>query len=209
MTKVGDELIRPLLRALDDIPVHGRQLGDVPRGLKTTQRRNRDSVAGIDRLDVTVKSFRRNKKHDIGEYRRQLDEQMTALQGMSVADWRRNRSEYLAQGRTSDSLRAQQIARDAAFQEKYRALRRSNQGREEAMENAREWMKTQAATHRLDGIAGGDVTDISGVGDARINSSLGSQWRSRVGALDKAVDDFVAQNPDVDLSSVFMSIGFR
>jgi hypothetical protein len=35
-----------------------------------------------------------------------------------------------------------------------------------------------AAIHRLDIIAGGNPSDISGLGDKRINSSLGSQWRN-------------------------------
>lgn len=36
-----------------------------------------------------------------------------------------------------------------------------------------------AATHRLDIIAGGDPSDISGMGDRSVNSSLGSQWKGR------------------------------
>lgn len=54
MAKVGDELIRPIIRALDDVPVHGRQLGELVRGLRTTQRRNRDGVNAVDRyIDTT------------------------------------------------------------------------------------------------------------------------------------------------------------
>ncbi|WP_420710642.1 polymorphic toxin type 15 domain-containing protein [Agrococcus sp. SL85] len=79
-------------------------------------------------------------------------------------------------------------------------------GSTEAARNADAWLSTRAATHRLDGIAGGDLTDISGVGDSGVNSSLGSQWRSRVGAPDQAVLDFVSNDPGVDRSSVFMHI---
>lgn len=49
MSKVGDELIRPILRALDDLPVRARYLGDLFRGLKGKQRTNRD---GVDEVDV-------------------------------------------------------------------------------------------------------------------------------------------------------------
>lgn len=209
MAKVGDELIRPMLRALDDVPVHGRQLGDMLRGLKGKQRRNRDGVEDIDTFDVTLKPFKRNKKHDPVEYNRQYNEQIDTLQNMSVADWRRNRSEYLENGRTSDSLRAQQNARDTALQDKILELREKGQSKAEATQNAQQWLSTQAATHRLDGIAGGDVTDISGVGDSRINSSLGSQWRSRVADIDAAVGSYVAANPGADLSNVFMNVVFR
>lgn len=40
-------------------------------------------------------------------------------------------------------------------------------------------MSKLAATHRLDIIAGGDPSDISGMGDRRTNSSLGPQWKGR------------------------------
>lgn len=209
MARVGDELITPMLRALDDIPVHGRQLGEMVRGLRSTQRRNRDGVEGIDTFDVTLRPFRRNRKHDPVEYDRQYNEQMDALQQMPLSDWLRNRTEYVQNGRTPDSLRAQANAREAALKAKILEFREQGQSRSEAAENASSWLATQAATHRLDGIAGGDVTDISGVGDSRINSSLGSQWRSRVGDIDAAVVRFIHANPGADLSGVYMNVTFR
>ena len=123
MARVADELIRPMLRALDDLPVHGRQLGDMVRGLRGQQRRNRDGVEEIDTFDVTLKPFKRNRKHDPAEYTRQYDEQMDALQQMPVSDWIRNRTEYLQNGRTPDSLRAQENAREAALKAKILELR--------------------------------------------------------------------------------------
>ncbi|CAL4860680.1 polymorphic toxin type 15 domain-containing protein [Microbacterium sp. MM2322] len=209
MARVGDELIKPMLRALDDIPVHGRQLGEMVRGLRGKQRRNRDGVEEIDTFDVTLRPFKRNKKHDPVEYDRQYNEQMDALQQMPLSDWLRNRTEYVQNGRTPDSLRAQENARAAALKAKILELREQGQSRSEAAENASSWLATQAATHRLDGIAGGNVTDISGVGDARINSSLGSQWRSRVGDIDAAVVRFIQSHPGVDLSDVYMNVTFR
>jgi len=209
MARVGDELIKPMLRALDDIPVHGRQLGDMVRGLRGKQRRNRDGIEDIDTFDVTLRPFKRNRKHDPVEYDRQYNEQMDALQQMPLSDWLRNRTEYLQNGRTSDSLRAQEYARGIAEKKKFAELIRSGQSPDAARTNAAEWMRTQAATHRLDGIAGGDVTDISGVGDSRINSSLGSQWRTRVGDIDAAVVRYIQANPGADLSSVYMNVVFR
>lgn len=52
MTKIGDEVFRPIIRALDDAPVHMRQLRDVVDGLKAKQIRNRDGVTSIDRIDT-------------------------------------------------------------------------------------------------------------------------------------------------------------
>jgi len=40
-------------------------------------------------------------------------------------------------------------------------------------DRARRAMSKHSALHRLDDIAGGDATDISRVGDSRVNSSLG------------------------------------
>lgn len=48
MTRIGDEVFRPIIRALDDAPVHLRPVGDVPRLLKRQQRRNQDGVHDID-----------------------------------------------------------------------------------------------------------------------------------------------------------------
>ena len=46
-------------------------------------------------------------------------------------------------------------------------------------------MKTLAALHNPDMVAAGQDI-ITGFGDRGINSSLGSQWKDRVGDLDKA-----------------------
>lgn len=40
-------------------------------------------------------------------------------------------------------------------------------------------LKELAATHALDMIAGGDPSNISGMGDKATNSSLGPQWKGR------------------------------
>ena len=168
----------------------------------------RSDVDNPTTMDVDIRSFN-NRRYDQTEFNRQVDEQVDALQDLSVADWIRNRGDYLDGGRTSASRRAQQEARERAFDDQVETLMDAGVEYEDAVQQANEWLSTQAATHRLDGIAGGDLTDIPGVGDAGVNSSLGSQWRHRVSALDTAVADFVANNPGVDLSEVFMNIRFR
>jgi hypothetical protein len=162
-----------------------------------------------DKVDFTLKIFMKNKNHDSVEYNRQYNEQMDTLQKTPLSDWLKNRVEYLDNGRTPDSVRAQQAARDAAFRDMYDDLRDQGLSKDAADKAAKEWLRTQAATHRLDGIAGGDVTDISGVGDTRVNSSLGSQWRSRVSDIDRAVIEFIEDNPGADLSSTFINVVFR
>lgn len=209
---IGDAVIRPLKNALDGAPIHLRQLKAVVEKAGKKQGRNKSGTESIDRmdLDVEIKAFKRNRKHDSAEFIRQRDEQLEALQNISLEDWVNNRLEYGANGRSTDSLRAQAIARDDALRAETLRLRlEEGMSASQARETAAEWMQAQAATHRLDGIAGGNQTDISGVGDSRVNSSLGSQWRSRVGDLDRAVTTFIQNNPGVDLSTVRFNLSFR
>ncbi|MGF6822550.1 hypothetical protein M2317_001457 [Microbacterium sp. ZKA21] len=213
--------IKPIIRELKDAALKGassakdklhRLADNLDEHFDTVIRevRDQDKFDGKpNKIDVSLKKFKKNRNHDSAEYNRQYNEQMDTLQSTSVSDWLKNRIEYLDNGRTSDSLRAQQNARDVALKDKITELRRGGESREDAAAHAAEWLRGQAATHRLDGIAGGNVTDISGVGDTRINSSLGSQWRSRVGDIDRAVIDFINKNPGVDLDSTFINIVLR
>ena len=52
---------------------------------------------------------------------------------------------------------------------------------------AKEWIKIQAALHNPDQAAGGDPTNITGVGDAAINKSIGAQWKKNAVILEEAV----------------------
>jgi hypothetical protein len=210
--------VKPIIRELKQAAlkggVHARdrlhQLTDnMNDHLDSVVRQVRDNDRFDNAIDVSLKRFKKNPKHDSAEYNSQYNEQMDTLQNMSAADWLRNRIEYLENGRTSDSLRAQQAARDAALNDKYDELRDEGLSVEQAQQAAAEWLKGQAALHRLDGIAGGDVTDISRVGDTRINSSLGSQWRTRVGDIDTAIIDYVNANPGVDLNDVNINVILR
>ena len=210
--------LKPILRELKDAALKGgahakdklHQLTDNLDGhLDDIIRSVRDNDRYDDTVDVSIRRFNRNQNHDSAEYNRQYNEQMDTLQNMTAADWVRNRIQYLENGRTSDSLRAQQNARDTALNAKITELRRNGESRESAQQIAQEWLGNQAALHRLDGIAGGDVTDISGVGDSRINSSLGSQWRSRVSDIDSSIIAFVDANPGVNLNDVSISVVLR
>ncbi|MFS0912087.1 polymorphic toxin type 15 domain-containing protein [Microbacterium sp. 179-I 3D2 NHS] len=210
--------IKPIIRELKQAAlkggVHARdrlhQLTDNMNGhLDNVVRQVRDTDRFDNTIDVSLKRFRRNRNHDSAEYNRQYNEQMDTLQSMTAADWLRNRIDYLENGRTSDSLRAQQNARDDALQDKIAELVENDMDYDEATQVAEQWLSSQAALHRLDGIAGGDVTDISRVGDARVNSSLGSQWRSRVGDIDAAVIAFVNANPGVNLHDVNINVILR
>lgn len=210
--------VKPIIKELKQAALKGFAHADhklhqltanIDGHLDTVVRQVRDLDNFDGKVDVSLKRFKRNSKHDSAEYQRQYDEQMATLQSMPLSDWLKNRIEFLEKGRTSDSLRAQENARDIGLKDKITELRRAGKSRDEAKQIAEEWMKGQAALHRLDGIAGGNVTDISRVGDTRINSSLGSQWRSRVGDIDRAVIDFLNANPGVDLDNTYINIVLR
>lgn len=218
MGRVGDELARPIMRALEDASPNLKALADIPRKLRTKARGNQGSVRSIDRydadarhIDVTTRRFTQNPDHRPEQFNDQLNEQIDTLENTSMADWVLNRVDYLRDGRPYASVVEQELVRDAARNDAIREMMSDNPGLDLATATrfADQWMETQAALHRLDGIAGGNPTDVPRVGDGNVNSSLGSQWQDRVADLDAAVIDFMQQNPGVDLNTVFMNIHFR
>jgi hypothetical protein len=56
-----------------------------------------------------------------------------------------------------------------------------------ASREAKAWAATQAALHSPDQVAGGFANRITGLGDLRINSSIGAQWKYRIADLEAAV----------------------
>lgn len=45
----------------------------------------------------------------------------------------------------------------------------------------------QAALHNPDQIAGGNPLNIGGLGDRKVNSSIGSQWKYRIEVVDEQI----------------------
>lgn len=64
-------------------------------------------------------------------------------------------------------------------------LRNEARAKAKAAKMAADKMKTLAALHNPDLKVGGKDA-IGGFGDRNVNSRIGAQWRSRVGALDEA-----------------------
>ncbi len=117
---------------------------------------------------------------------------------MLLQNWERNVTAYAERkaatatadqsgsGRDPKGAEAQQTARDD-----YRKKRiaeevnndKSNRSKEEKTAAAEikvdQEMKGLAALHDPDQIAGGDPTNIKRLGSRRVNSSIGSQWRSK------------------------------
>lgn len=72
---------------------------------------------------------------------------------------------------------------------KTKELRRQGYNKKQAGLMAKVWAKGKSALHGPDQIAGGRADNITGLGDSRINSSIGSQWRSRVLMLDAYISE--------------------
>ncbi|MBC6163732.1 hypothetical protein HB999_09675 [Listeria booriae] len=138
----------------------------------------------LDKIEVT---FKRNPKHDPAEFARQLADQEKGMNELTVSEYLANREKYLAQGRALEGNAAQKLARQETLKDKVAELRKHGLSRTEAQKQADEWMKMQAALHNPDQIAGGDPLNIGGLGDSKINSSIGSQWKYRIEVVDEQI----------------------
>jgi len=133
-----------------------------------------------------------------GEFDQQLKGQETGLNNMLLNNWETNVTNYAnrkmqtasedkpGSGRDPKGAKSQQEARD-----KYHAKRiaeeinkdKSNQSGDQkklaAQMKVDKEMEGLAALHDPDQVAGGDPTKITGLGNKRVNSSIGSQWRTK------------------------------
>ncbi|WP_373696011.1 polymorphic toxin type 15 domain-containing protein [Bacillus mycoides] len=130
-------------------------------------------------------NFNRNVKHDSEEFARQLKDQEKGMNELTVDEYLKNCERYIAQGRAIEGNAVQQAAREEAYVQKVNELQREGLTLSNAKKKAKEWLDTQATLHTPDQIAGGKAEIIGGMGDKRINSSIGSQWRYRIDIVDE------------------------
>ena len=147
------------------------------------------------------------------EFIRQLKRQERGLNSQTVAENMDNRAAYekrraeTGNGRDiSEGKKAQEIAREKALQSRIESNQKKGMSYSEAKAEAQEWIKKQAALHNPDQIAGGDPSKVSGMGDAGVNSSIGSQWRSRVEHLKQNVDEYAKDKDRGELENTKMNV---
>ena len=130
--------------------------------------------------------FKKNKKHDAKEFRKQLDMQEDGLNKMSVKDYLDNR-ESLKQMNPAQkkayntaSQKARSKYRNDKIDEMARNIKRSNPkiSKAEAKKRATSYLKGKDALHEVDAIAGGN-NNVVRMGDRGVNRSLGSQWTKK------------------------------
>lgn len=149
---------------------------------------------------------------DPKEFERQLKAQERGLNSQTVAENKKNREAYEARkeetgnGRDVESKKAQEFARQKAIQSRIETNQKKGMSYSDAKKEAEDWIKTQAALHNPDQIAGGDPSKVSKMGDAKVNSSIGAQWKSRVNELKTAVDDYSKGKTPEELANTKMNV---
>lgn len=125
---------------------------------------------------------------------------------LTVAEYLENRERYNREGRAKEGNAAQRIARQNAYDDKVREFRKVVKDPEEAQRLAKEWLETQAALHDPDQIAGGNPSNVTGMGDKRINYSIGSQWKKNVKIVDEHVEKYAKDMTDEEKKSTYLNV---
>lgn len=185
------------------------------------EKKGKSDVADKNKKDISEKmqppivlTFKCLEKCDKAEYKRQVKAQERGINGQSVAENRRNREAYqerkkqseVGNGRAKEAAEAQKRVRDKACQSRITSNMKKGMSYREAKVDAYTWIKSQAALHNPDQIAGGDPNKVSRMGDARVNSSIGSQWRVLVQQLDKAVKQYAEGRSEEELLRTKMNV---
>lgn len=141
--------------------------------------------------EISANEFKRNPKHDAAEFKRQIEGQEKGLNDLTVEEFLKNREEYKKNGRSNEGSKAQKDYREAVKAEKIKEYRKLDRKLtyDEAKAKADAYMKDKAALHDPDQIAGGHGTNITGLGNSGINSSLGSQWKTRIENIEAQVKE--------------------
>ena len=153
--------------------------------------------------------FTNKSNLDEKEFKRQLSDQENGLNNMTVEECLNNRALYKANGRSTDSARYQQAARENAISSKINEyIDDYGMSFDEASAAANRWAKGKAALHGPDQIAGGTANNIVGLGDARINSSIGAQWRGkgRIDVLDEYAKNLASTLTEEQMKTTFLNV---
>lgn len=148
------------------------------------------------------------------EFAHQLAGQQDGLNRLTVAEFLVNRYQYLTlsqrtgDGRDPRGDAAQKLAREKALRDKEIELRRQDRSltKEQANQQAQQWLAAQAALHEPDQVAGGHAHLVNGVGDARVNSSIGAQWPSRIRGIDQQIRCYATNMNAQEQASTFLNI---
>lgn len=100
----------------------------------------------------------------------------------------------------------QKELREQFKQDKIEELLINGLSYEDAVNETEKWIKIQAVLHDPDQIAGGNLMNLTGLGDKNINSSIGLHWRYRINDLEKQIMDFANTILKSEWSNVKLNI---
>lgn len=210
LAKHGDEVSRALKETGEQSGKHasaefgGEATGNIARENLATP--IDEEVPRLEKVEV---KFNYKEKFDEEEFSRQLKGQQDGLNNLTVQEYFDNRERYLTEGRSKEGFKAQKKVRKEAFDDKVLELLEEGKSPSQAKAEAREWIKERAALHDPDQIAGGDPTRVTGVGDRRINSSLGAQWKWNIDDMDAQIRKFAEGMSPEELKSTFLNIQLK
>ncbi len=180
---------------------------------------------GVKRIQPVSITFDVDSKNfNVPEYQRQILRQEIGLNKLELPQWFTNRSKYIDGGRDDAGSDSQDKFRDFAkaklrldIADKIMKKIDPTTGKnflpgvaESKADQIIAWiMKNKAVLHEPDQVAGGNPVikfdpaniDWSLLGSLKVNSSIGSQWSTRVHALDKEV----AKVPETLRVGIFMN----
>ncbi|MBZ5753860.1 hypothetical protein K9V48_27595, partial [Metabacillus sp. DBTR6] len=162
-----------------------------------------DDMPRINEIEV---NFNYKTKFDSEEFAKQLRDQEKGMNELTVDEYLKNRQRYIDEGRAIEGNAAQQAAREKALNKKIEELFESGMSWGEAEEKANSWLKTQAALHNPDQIAGGNPLHIGGMGDKRINSSIGAQWKYRIDIVDEQIGELAKKMTPEQRKNTYLNV---
>ena len=165
-----------------------------------------NAISKIDEIEV---KFNYKSKYNEDEFARQLADQEAGMNKLTVDEYLKNRERYIAEGRAIEGNIVQQAVRKEARAQKIAELRKNGLSYSEAKKQAEEWLKSQAVLHNPDQIAGGNPLNIGGMGDSKINSSIGSQWKYRIDAVDEQIKALADKMNETERKSRYLNIKLK
>ncbi|WP_339997703.1 polymorphic toxin type 15 domain-containing protein [Priestia aryabhattai] len=163
-------------------------------------------LGNVQRVSEIEVKFKYKTKFDSEEFARQLKDQEQGMNELTVHEYQQNRKRFIEEGRAKESNAAQQAAREKALNKKIEELFESGLSWDEAEKQASRWLKTKAALHNPDQVAGGKPLDIGGMGDKRINFSIGSQWKSRIKIVDEGIEEMAKDMTPEQLKNTYLNV---
>ena len=188
-------------------------IGDPPFHCKGAEKGKKGKNGAPDKPD--------KEALDPVEFERQLTGQQEGINNLSVAAFIANRDQYIKTSKDNKGKNnknggrdikegnpAQKLARKKAFKAKFDELRQQDPSltEEQIIIDTNKWLENQTALHDPDQVAGGYATNITGMGDERINSSIGGAWPWRIKKIDKQIRAYAKKMTPEEQRTTYLNI---